>query len=143
MTFIAVIVLMGCVVMVVVVMMSGILAALSRVVEQRHPRNLGQGQLVGMLGQRLGHETFQLGADPHHQIGVIDAANIGRTQGEVVGRGAGWQQDFGLAHAIRDGRRDKTQGFDGGQHLEGADRQTHCQQRSDQSKNSHRGLVRE
>ncbi|MNV73734.1 hypothetical protein D3C71_1669030 [compost metagenome] len=56
MTFIVVIVLMNCVIM--VVMMSGILAALSRVVEQRHPRNLGQGQLVGMIGQRLGHETF-------------------------------------------------------------------------------------
>ena len=137
MPFIMITVCLGLVFMIVVVV-----ALLSHVVEQGHARHLSQGQRMGVLCKRLCHETFQLGADPHHQIGVIDAANIGGAQGKVMGRSAGRQQYPGLTHAIGDGGRDKAKGFDGGQHLEGAGRQTHRQQGSDQCKNSHRYLVR-
>ena len=88
--------------MIVIIMVMGIVTILSRVVEQRHPLNLSQGQSMGMIGQRLGHKTFQLWANPHHQIGTVDAANIGRAQGKIVGRGAGGQQYLGLAHPVSD-----------------------------------------
>ena len=60
---------------------------------------------MGMLGQRFGHEAFQLGTDPDHQVGLIDVANIGGAQGEIMGRGAGRQQHLGLAYAVGDGTR--------------------------------------
>ncbi|MOA12258.1 hypothetical protein D3C78_1322360 [compost metagenome] len=91
-------------------LMPGLLA----VVEQRHALDPGQGQHMGMLGQRLGHEAFQLRADPHHQISLVDAANVGRAQGEVVGGGAGRQQHLGFTHAVGDGSGNETERFDGG-----------------------------
>ncbi len=72
---------------------------------------------MGMPSQWLGHETFQFRADPHHQAGVVDAADVGRTQGKIVGGGAGRQQHRGLAYAVGDRRRDEAEGLDGGQHL--------------------------
>ena len=120
-----------------VIVLMAIVAILGRVVEQRHTRHLGQGQDMGVIGQRLAHEPLQLGADPDHQIGLPDLAYIGGTQREVVGRSAGWQQDFRLTHTFRDRRGNKAQGLDGGQHLHGTNRQTHRQQGSEKSNNSH------
>ena len=135
MPFIMVTVLVGS--MIVIIMVMGTVTILSRVVEQRHPLNLSQGQSMGMIGQRLGHKTFQLGANPHHQPSTVDAANIGRAQGKIVWRGTGRQQYLGLAHPVSDRRGNEAKGLDGGQYLNSTNRQTHRQQGSEKRNNSH------
>ena len=137
MAFIMATVLMGGMLMLAIMM-----GALGRVVEQRHPGHLGQGHHMGMTGQRLGHEAFQLGADPDHLIGLVDGANIRWAQGKIMGRGAGGQQYLGFTHPFRDGGGDEAQGFDGRQYCGGAHRQADHEQGGEQGKNSHRDLVR-
>ena len=61
-------------------------------------------------------ETFQVRADPVQQVDVRDPPHIGRAQGEVMRRGARWQQHLGLSGITLNGGGDQLQRLDAGQH---------------------------
>ena len=83
---------------------------------ERHQRRLGREG-----GDRVGEPRRERRADPDHEVGLLQQARLGRPQRVTVRRGAGRQDQPGLADAGHHPRRDRLHRRDVGGDPRGGD----------------------